>query len=413
GSGAITGHGRKMAAVPAHPRLAHMVLTGGRGAGDLAALLEERDPIGRGAIDLSLRREAIRDPARFSRERGITVNRAGLDRIRTQAKRLRKFEKGEGKRDWAELAAIAYPDRIGLRRAGEAPRWVLSGGKGARIDAADPMAGARLIVATNLDGDALEARVRQAIEISEASLRDLYGAQIKWREVCEWSRRERRVLARRQECFGALVLADQVWNNASDEALALAALDGVRQLGLQFSPAANRFRARVALARGNGADLPDLSDAALLDGLEGWLPPYLGGCKTEAQLRGLDLLEPLRAMLDWGQTQLLDAQVPAHFKSPMGRKVAIDYALEVPEISVRLQEMFGVTTHPLVGGQPLRVTLLSPAGRPLQTTTDLVNFWATSYRDVRKDMRGRYPKHPWPENPTDAAPTLRAKPRKQ
>ena len=413
GSGAITSHGRKMAAVPAHPRLAHMILSAGRGAGDLAALLEERDPIGRGAIDLSLRREAMQDPARFARERGLTVNRAALDRIRAQAKRLRKFEKSQGKRDWAELAAIAYPDRIGLRRTGQAPRWVLSGGKGARIDAADPMAAARLIVATNLDGDAQEARVRQAIEISEASLREIYGAQIKWREICEWSKRERRVVARRQEYFGALVLADQIWVDAPDDAVAMAALDGMRQLGLHFSPAASRFRARVALARNTGADLPDMSGAALLDGLERWLLPYLGGLKTEAQLRGLDLLEPLRAMLDWQQVQLLDAQVPAHFTSPMGRKVAIDYALEVPEIAVRLQEMFGVKTHPLVGGQPLRVTLLSPAGRPVQTTTDLVKFWATSYGDVRKDMRGRYPKHPWPEDPTTAAPTLRAKPRKR
>ena len=411
GSGAITPHGRKMAQVPAHPRLAHMILTGGRGAGDLAALLEDRDPIGRGAVDLSLRREAMSDTARFARERGLSVNRAALERIRAQAKRLRKFEKGRDGRDWSELAAIAYPDRIGLRRAGEAPRWVLSGGKGARIDAADPLAGARLIVATNLDGDALEARVRQAIEISEASLRELYGEQIKWREICKWSKRERRVVARRQEYFGALVLADQIWCDAQDEALALAALDGVRHLGMHFSPAADRLRARVALALRNGADLPDMSDAALLDGLEGWLQPYLGGVKTEAQLRGLDLLAPLRAMLDWQQVQLLDKQVPGHFTTPMGRQVAIDYALEVPEISVRLQEMFGVTAHPRVGGQPLRVTLLSPARRPVQTTTDLVNFWATSYGDVRKDMRGRYPKHPWPEDPTIAEPTLRAKPR--
>jgi ATP-dependent helicase HrpB len=149
-----------------------------------------------------------------------------------------------------------------------------------------------------------------------------------------------------------------------------------------------------------------------MDGLEDWLLPHLTGVKTAEGWKRFDILNPLRAMLDWDQMQALDRAAPAHFTTPLGRQIPIDYSGETPEISLRLQEMFGQTTHPMVGRTPLRVTLLSPAGRPVQTTTDIPGFWASSYADVRKDMRGRYPKHPWPEDPTQADPTLRAKPRR-
>ena len=188
-------------------------------------------------------------------------------------------------------------------------------------------------------------------------------------------------------------------------------LDGVRQLGLTFSDAAARFRARVMLVRASGVELPDMSDDGLMDSLEDWLLPHLGGVRTSEEWKRFDLLHPLRAMLDWTQMQALDRAAPAQFETPLGRNVAVDYSGEAPEIAVRLQEMFGTTAHPSVAGLPLKITLLSPAGRPVQVTTDLPGFWATSYADVRKDMRGRYPKHPWPEDPMQADPTLRAKPR--
>lgn len=310
----------------------------------------------------------------------------------------------------AEMAALAYPDRIGLRRKGEAPRWILSGGKGAAMAPGLPLSGARLIVATDLDGDAREATVRQAVAISEAEVRGLYADRIRWVELCEWSRREGRVLARRQERLGALVLDDRHWD-APAEAVARAALEGVRLLGLPWSAAARRLRARARLARGEG--WPGVEDAELLASAEDWLLPHLSGVRTEADIRALDLVPALQGLLGWDRLAGMDRLVPAYFETPLGRKVPIDYDGEVPAIEVRLQEMFGVTQHPVVGAarMPVRITLLSPAQRPVQVTTDLPRFWATSYADVRKHMRGAYPRHPWPEDPTAAEPTLRAKPR--
>jgi ATP-dependent helicase HrpB len=415
----ITAHGRALAALPLHPRLAHMLALAGPDAAPLAALLGERDPLPRNApSDLSLRLEAINDPSGFAQRRAYTLHRPTIERIKEEAKRLRKATKPTSAAySPAEMAALAYPDRIGLRRAGEAPRFLLSGGKGAIMDEGDPLASHRLIVATDLDGDAREARIRQAIEIPEASLRALFPDQIAWHDLCLWSKRERRVIARRQERLGAITLDDRHWKDAPSEALAKGALEGLREIGLPISDAAHRFRARVMLMRKGQSQadpLPDMSDDALLASLEDWLLPHIGKARTDAQLRALDIAPALRAMLSYDQMHALDQSVPAHFTSPMGRKIAIDYAGDHPEITARIQEMFGTKVHPTVGPArtPLRITLTSPGQRPVQTTLDLPGFWASSYADVRKDMRGRYPRHPWPEDPTQAAPTLRAKPRK-
>lgn len=412
-AGRITEHGQRLARLPLHPRLGHMLMVAGPAAAPLAALMEERDPLPRGApVELGLRLEAVRDSRAFNRERGIEANRGAIERSRLEATRLARLAGGGGKElSAAQMAALAYPDRVGLRRKGDAPRYVLSGGKGAVIDEADPLAGQRLIVVTDSDGDPVEAKVRMATAISEAELRAIFSGEIVWVRVCDWSKREGRVVAREQERFGALVLDDRLWRDAGRDAVARAMLDGVRQLGLRPSEAARRFIARVELVRAGGADLPGMSEAALMDGLEDWLLPHLGGVRTAEDWKRFDILEALRARLDWGQMQALDAAAPAQFTTPMGRRVPIDYGAEVPEIAVRLQEMFGVTRHPVVGRVPLRVTLLSPAGRPVQTTTDLPAFWDSSYGEVRKEMRGRYPKHPWPDDPRAAEPTLRAKPR--
>ncbi|MDT8856938.1 ATP-dependent helicase HrpB [Paracoccaceae bacterium Fryx2] len=411
GAGRITDHGRALAALPLHPRLGHMLLTGGGAqAATLAALLAERDPLRGAPPDLALRMAALNDPSRFEADHPYTVHRPTVERIKAEAKRLARG--GTATLSLAQMAALAYPDRVGLRRKGEAPRWVLSGGKGAAMAPGTPLAGARLIVATDLDGDAREATIRQAVPIPEAELRDLFAAEIRWREVCDWSRREGRVVARRQECFGALVLDDRPWPDAPPQALARAALEGLRQIGLPWTPAARRLAARVQLCRAGGADLPDMSDAAIL-AHEDWLLPHLAGMKSESDLRGLDLTEPLRQALGWEALQMLDRLTPAHVETPLGRRVPIDYGGEAPGIEVRLQEMFGVTVHPCVGPArlPLRITLLSPGGTPVQVTQDLPGFWANSYADVRRDMRGRYPRHPWPEDPRAAEPTVRAKPR--
>jgi ATP-dependent helicase HrpB len=410
----ITAHGRSLVALPLHPRLAHMLAVAGKQSAPLAALLADRDPLPRSApVELTLRLEALADLRRYNDTRPHPANRPAIERIRAEAQRLAKGtdEGNAGPLNPAEMAALAYPDRIGQRRKGDAARFVLSGGKGAVLDDHDPLAGARLIVATDLDGNPREAKIRQATAISEGALRGLFADQIGWVDLCAWSQRDKRVVTRKQERFGALVLDDRIWPDAPPDQVARAMLDGVRALGLVPSPAAQRLRARVLLGRKGGLDLPNMTDAALVEGLEDWLLPHLRGVRTAADWKAFDLMTPLRAMLDWDATQALDRAVPAHFTTPLGRRIPIDYDGEVPSIELRLQEMFGQTTHPTVAGQPLRVTLLSPGQRPVQVTMDIPGFWDSSYADVRRDMRGRYPRHPWPENPREADPTLRAKPR--
>lgn len=403
GDGRITDHGKALARQPLHPRLAHMLETAGDQAAPLAALLAERDPMRDQGTDLALRLRAVADPAAFEGR----VHRGTVQRIRDEARRLRRGHSAPAL-GTAAMAALAYPDRVGLRRSGDAPRYVLSGGKGAVVPEGDALAGQRLMVATDLDGDPREARIRQAVALGQDELEALFGDQIGWQDLCIWSRREGRVLTRRQLRFGALVLEDRAWKDAPDDMVANAMLEGVRQLGLNPSAAAQRLMSRAALMSDG---FPDLSEAALMDTLEVWLLPYLGGVRSAADWKAFDILPALQAHLGWDRIQELDRAVPGHFTTPLGRKVPIDYAGDVPGIAVRLQEMFGVTRHPVVGQKPLQITLLSPARRPVQVTSDLPGFWATSYEDVRKDMRGQYPKHPWPEDPTQADPTLRAKPR--
>ena len=402
--GRITDHGRALAGLPLHPRLAHMVQVAGEPAAPLAALLAARDPLRGAPADLALRMSAIKGRYTGPGE----VHQGAIAQIRDEARRLARSAPETAALSLGQMAALAYPDRIALRRKGTDPRYVMSGGKGAYLDPADPLAGARLLVVTDLDGDLREARIRQAAEVSEAEIRALFADQIDTVATCEWSRREGRVLARQQTRLGALVLEDRNWPDAPADAVAAAMLEGVRQLGLPWTAAAQRFRARVALVD----DLPAMDDAHLLATADDWLLPYLDGVRTAEAWRKFDLLPALRAMLDWDQMQRLDRIAPAHFTTPLGRQIPIDYDGDAPEITLRLQEMFGVTVHPCVGQTPLRITLLSPGHKPVQTTQDIVGFWASSYADVRRDMRGRYPKHPWPEDPTQADPTLRAKPRK-
>lgn len=405
-AGRITAHGKALAALPLHPRLAHMLAVAGPGAAPLAALMAERDPLRGAGPDLMLRLDAIRRP-------GPDAHRGTVERIREEARRLAQGVASAPPLSAAQMAALAYPDRIGVRRAGVAPRWILSGGKGAAMAQGPALASARLIVATDLDGDPREATVRQALAIDESELRAVLGDRIRWRDTCLWSRRDGRVLARRQESLGAAVLAERPWPEAPPEAVARAMLEGVQELGLPWTPAARRFRARIELARAGAAgDWPDCSDAALLAEGE-WLLPHLAGLRTAADLSRLDLAGALASRLGWELKARLDALVPSHFTTPLGRAVPIDYEGEVPGIEIRLQEMFGLRTHPVVGAArvPLRITLLSPGQRPIQVTRDLPGFWASSYAEVRREMRGAYPRHPWPEDPTEAEPTLRAKPR--
>lgn len=391
--GRITPHGRTLAQVPLHPRLAHMLAKAGPKAADLAALISARG----GANQLADLAARLRLPQ--PRE------------VKAEAKRLTRYAKGPD-RNVGEMVALAYPDRVGIRRKGGDARYHMSGGKGAIMPAEDALAGQRLLAIADLDGDAREARVRAVAALTEAELRGLYEDQIKWRDVCTWSRRDNKVLTRKQEMFGALVLDDRIWQDPDPDLVARALLVGVRDLGLNALNWAKPAKLLRARGRYLGEQL-DWSDEGLLATLEDWLLPFLTNKKTATDLKSVDLAAALKASLSWDAQQAMDRLAPAHITTPLGRKAAVNYDGDTPGIEVRLQEMFGCTTHPTVGPQklPLKITLLSPGQKPVQVTQDLPGFWANSYADVRKDMRGRYPRHPWPEDPTQAAPTVRAKPR--
>lgn len=434
----ITSHGRRMAALPAHPRLAHMMLrTAEAGedaalACDVAALLEERDPLPPGApADFALRLEALRSPETYERDRG-KLDRARLAPARDAAKRLagalgralgRAAPKpGAGRVDSAaaaRLIARAYPDRVALRRperrAGEAPRYLLSGGKGAALAAADALGAQRFLAVADTDGDPREARIRRALPLSASDVETLFPASIRDEDVCEWSPRHRAVVARRRRRLGALALEDAPWRDAPTDAIAGALAEGVLDLGLDalpWSDAAMRLRARVAFAReADEPGLPDWSDVALLGRLDAWLTPHLGGLRSADDLKRLDLAAVLDASLDWPSRQSLDRAAPPRWTTPAGTRAPIDYSGEGPSIALRVQELFGLDVHPTIAGRPLRLELLSPARRPAAVTSDLPGFWRAGYQDLRKDLRGRYPRHPWPEEPWRAEPTTRTKPR--
>ncbi|HMQ93061.1 MAG TPA: ATP-dependent helicase HrpB [Amaricoccus sp.] len=427
-SGRITGHGRELAGLPVHPRLGHMLVKSAeRGAGamaaDLAALLEARDPFRRAGgglpVDLAPRLGALRDPRRAEAEKGLMADKGALAGIRAEARRLAALVprmRGEGLTAGAALS-LAYPDRIGQRRSGAAPRYRLAGGKGAVLPEDDPLASAPFVVMADLDGDRREARVRRALPVAESDLRALHSESLRQVAICEWSVRERAVIARERLMLGALVLEDRPWTSVTSEEVVAAMIAGIRALGLDALPwtdAARRFVARVCWLRDRGApDLPEFSPQALADTLEQWLAEDLAGITRAEGLAGLDLVAALWRRLDHADRQRLDRLAPASWSAPTGTSLAIDYSGAAPAVSVRLQELFGLGSHPAIGPDrvPLVVELLSPAGRPVQTTTDIPGFWTNTYAEVRRDLRGRYPRHPWPENPAEAAPTRRAKPR--
>ena len=397
--GQVTPLGQEVSKVPAHPRLAAMIVKArdhgmAGSAGLLAALLESRgrDPSPDLAADLRLLK-------------------AGKGPIRKEAQRFGRA-KDTGSLSAGALLSLAYPDRIAHRRKGGAPRFLMAGGGGAFLKEDDALSGCTWLVAADLDGERREARIRRGAQIDEADILDLHAASVDLRTACFWDNQQEKVIAEEQESLGAIVFRRRP-ASVDPQSIRAAMLDGVRAIGLDalpWSAAARRFRARVDWARRAGSDLPPMSDEALEVDLGDWLGPFVVG-RSRADFERIDLLAALQSRLDWAATAELDKAAPAHFVAPTGTRLAIDYDRDVPAISVRLQEMLGQTTHPKAGNLPLVVTLLSPAQRPIQTTADLPGFWTSSYSDVRKDMRGRYPKHHWPEDPAEAEPTRRKKAR--
>jgi ATP-dependent helicase HrpB len=415
----ITPHGRACATFGAHPRLAHMMLRakelgGGTTAAALAAILSERDVI-RGVKDADIRTrlEAF--------DRGsANADRGALARAREQARAwMRTLDAKDGRVEMqaaGRLTALAYPERVAKRRGPASFR--LASGRGATLPETDALAKEDYLAIAALDGAGANAKIHQAAPLSLAVIEDLFASHIETREVYEWSSREKAAIAREEERLHALTLAERQLKKPDAAKLAAAVLTGIRELGLKslnWTPELDAFRARVNFIRKLEPDAgwPDLSDDTLTRTLENWLQPFLGSVTRAADFARIDISNALHSLFDWEQKKRLDTLVPTHVEVPSGSRIAIDYADDTPVLAVRLQEMFGLADTPTVanGRVPLTLHLLSPARRPVQVTRDLKSFWKNGYPEVKRDLKGRYPKHHWPDDPWTAIPTARAKPR--
>lgn len=420
--GRITPHGRRMAVLPLHPRLAHMTLTArDLGLGclgcDLAALLSERDILRNGKdADMRLRVEALRDA------KGLPVDRGALQRCRDASRQLRRQLVIPAEEYSVEacglLLALAYPDRVALSRGGDGLHYRLANGRGAFFAQPEPLAANEALAIARLDGNRREARIFLAAPLTRNDIETHFADQIVTRSSVQWDGRELAVAARRQRLLGELPLDDGRQPNPEPALVTAAMIEGIRDMGidcLPWTPASLSLRARLAfLRRIEGAEWPDCSDAALLDGLETWLAPWLDGLSRKAHLSRLDMTAIVSSLLDWDARKRLDRHAPTHIDVPSGSRIAVDYQSgDHPVLAVRLQEMFGLADTPTIAGGRIKLTLhlLSPARRPVQVTQDLASFWATAYRQVKADLKGQYPKHYWPDDPMQAEPTARAKPR--
>ena len=430
----ITPHGRMLERLGMHPRLAHMMvksrdLGGARLACDLAAILSERDILraapGARDADLRLRVAVLRGDGREVPP-GVSVDARAKDQaLRSSGNWRRDFARGQ--RDSADpheatgiLLAWAYPDRIGRAR-GEGGRYLLANGRGARFAEPQALAKSEFIVAAELDGAEREARIFLAAPIAIADLEKYFAALIRENADIRWDDKDQSIRARRERRLGALVLDSAEIRDPDPDAMQAAALAGLKQLGVTGLPWTKdllQWRARVMLMQQYAVPAPtpwpNFSDAAITATLEEWAPPWIDGCTRREHFAKMDLRSALRSQLTHAQGTILEREAPTHFKVPSGSAVPIDYLDgEIPTLSVRLQELFGLHQTPSVacGRLPLLLKLLSPAGRPVQITRDLLSFWQRGYHEVKKDLKGRYPKHYWPDDPYTAEATRRARPR--
>ena len=412
-NGKITALGQKISREPTHPRLARILISGGQDANLVVALIESKDILGPNSpTDFKLRIDAMKNSISFENNNPYAINKKASSNVLKLSKRL--HPKGQLELSNAQMVALAYPDRIGLSRNQNRGQFLLSGGKGAFISASDQLASAKMIVALNLDGDKREAKLRIGIEILETEFMELFHDQINFKRICEWSKRELKVITSEEKTFQSLVLSKKKWTSCNPELIAKALLMGINDIGLDILPWTSKtknFLARANKLNQTSDFLPNCSLEFLSKKTHEWLLPHLVGFRSKGDLEKLNMIDIIKNLFSWKQIEYLNKNAPEFILAPTGTKMIINYSEEQPKIRIRLQELFGLKTHPTIGenNEPLLVELLSPAMRIVQTTSDLPKFWLTSYSDVRRDMRGRYPRHPWPEDPMNAEPTRRIK----
>jgi ATP-dependent helicase HrpB len=424
--GRITQEGVKLRRLPLSPRLARMVVDAAQqdahaAAADLAAILSER---GLGGDDVDLRHRL--DGFRRERSRRAEDARNMARRWAAMARGAEPSPDGVASQPGAQdgvsvgaLLALAYPERIARNRGGGNGAFLLANGRGANVDLASPLAGEPFLAVAELAGAAAQSRILAAAPIALDEIEACLGARVEGRDEITFDSASASLRGRRTRRLGAIVLAEHALRvTPSDETACLLA-QGIVRSGLERLPwtkALRQWRDRVLFLRGaEGDEWPDLSDATLTATSDEWLTPMLAGKIALADLSGDEFAAALAALLPWRLRRRLDDEAPAAFSAPSGSHVPIDYAApEGPKLSIRVQELFGLDRHPTIAGGrvPLVVELLSPAQRPVQVTRDLPGFWRGSYAAVKADMKGRYPKHPWPDDPLAAAATRRAKPRR-
>lgn len=432
-NGVVTSHGRAMARLGAHPRLAHMLLIAGtRGpatqarAALLAALTEERDIIrgeaGPPPVDVRLRLEILERRVDASSQHGGVVDRGGVARVREAAERWSQ-RIGAPRPDpvnaaeAGELLALAWPDRVARRRA-DGGRYLLRNGRGVSLPSGDPLASAEWLVVLAADDVGRDGRIQLAAPLDAAAVALLLADAAETGDETGWDEVTRRVVARRVTRLGAIVVAERALARPAPALLLAAMLDVIRREGvgaLPWSEAAARVRARLHFMHAHDATWPEVSDDALTAELAGWLRPFLDGVDRWEALSRVELGTALLGRLTWEQRTALDTLAPERLEVPSGSRLVVDYTDPMaPVLAVRLQEVFGLTETPRVlGGKvPVVMHLLSPGYRPVQVTRDLASFWRCGYAEVRREMRGRYPRHHWPEDALTAT-AVRGVPRRR
>ncbi|MGE8394625.1 MAG: ATP-dependent helicase HrpB [Pseudomonas sp.] len=430
----LSAHGQAMAELPAHPRIAHLLLRGqdlglADMACDVAALLGERDILRGGGADLHSRLALLSGETRAAKGA-----QGGVQRARQLARQYRGYLRGkataavadpEHSRWLGALLALAYPDRVAQQRRAGGAEYRLANGRAALFGEADALMKHSWLVIADLGSrqGQREERIYLAADFDPALFDGVLAEQVRSLNILDWDERENVLRAERQRKVGELVLSREPLTGLDEDARAKALLELVRRKGLEllsWTPELRQWQARVALLRQldlasrGESEWPDLSDAALLANLSEWLQPYLGKVTRLSHFAQLDLASILRNLLPWPLPQRLDEQAPVHLSVPSGSNIRLDYSETPPILAVRLQELFGLAETPRIaqGRQQVLLHLLSPARRPVQVTQDLANFWRSTYAEVKKDLKGRYPKHYWPDDPLVAEATARAKPRK-